>query len=339
MNLLPLLLMMATTNAAETDEDPYLWLEGVTDDSALDWVRARNEVTSENLGSEDFDALEASLLEVYDSDERIPYVGKRGDAYYNFWKDADHPRGLWRRTTLASWKTDAPEWEVILDLDALAEEEGENWVWHGATCLRPDWDRCLVSLSRGGADADVTREFDVPSKAFVDGGFFLPEAKGGASWIDRDTVYVATDFGEGSMTDSGYPRVVKEWKRGTDLEDATVIFEGETQDISVNAWHDDTPGYERDFVRRGLTFYSGLLFERTKKGLVQVDKPDDAMAWVHRDWLLVELRSDWEVDGTTYKAGSLLAAPYDKWMKGKKRIEVLFEPTETTSLAGYSTPP
>src|SRR5690606_29301620 len=133
---------------------------------------------------------------------------------------AQHPRGIWRRTTLASYRSAAPEWDVVLDLDALAEEEGENWVWHGAECLPPDYTRCLVSLSRGGADASVVREFDVHLRAFVEDGFVLPEAKSRVSWIDRDRVFVATDFGEGSLTSSGYPRVVKEWRRGTPLEQA-----------------------------------------------------------------------------------------------------------------------
>lgn len=316
-------------------EDPHLWLEDVEGAEALAWVRERNARTVAALTERPgFEGHRARLLAILDSDERIPYVTKRGPHWVNFWKDAAHPRGLWRRTTLESWRTDQPEWDVILDLDALAASEGEPWVWGGSRCLRPDWDRCLISLSRGGSDADVTREFDVPSKSFVEGGFYLPEAKGYVSWIDRDTVFVGTDFGPGSMTASGYPRVVKRWTRGTPLASAEVVFEGQPTDVSAYGYHDDTPGFERDFVGRGPTFYTNETYLLTRGGPVQVPKPDDAQLSAFREWLFLELRSDWEVDGLTYKAGSLLVAPFAKWMKGKREIEVLFEPTRSSSIAG-----
>ena len=339
MNVLVLLAALTPHGAfaSMTEEDPYAWLEEVEGESALEWVRERNEVALEAIaGDPGFEQTRSRLLAIMDSDDRIPYVSKRGEWFYNFWRDAEHPRGVWRRTTLDSWKTDEPDWEVVIDLDALAEAEDENWVWHGASCLRPDYDRCLVSLSRGGADADVTREYDVPSGSFVQDGFFRPEAKGSLRWIDRDTVYVGTDFGEGSMTESGYPRLVKVWRRGTPMEQAEVLFEGDASNISVGAYRDHTPGYERDFVYRGLTFYTNQEWLVTKKGLVEIFKPDHADARVHRDWLTLELRKDWELDGVTYKAGSLVAAPFDKWMKGKRKLEVLFEPTDTTSLVGHN---
>ena len=229
--------------------DPYLWLEDVTGDKALDWARAQNARTDAELAAgPGFAKLQSQILAILDSDAKIPDVSKIGDYYYNFWKDAQHERGLWRRTTLAEYRKAEPEWETVIDLDALNKAEGENWVWHGADCLRPDYERCLVALSRGGADADVTREFDLGAKQWVEGGFFRPEAKGGTSWIDRDTLFVFTDFGDGTMTSSGYPRVVKRWKRGTPLESATVVYEGTPTDMYIAGYHDDTPGYERDFV-------------------------------------------------------------------------------------------
>src|SRR5690606_18157368 len=184
-----------------TAADPYLWLEDVTGDRQLAWVREQNARTEAELaGAPGFDKLEADILAVLDSDAKIPYVGKRGDYYYNFWQDAQHERGIWRRTTLEEYRRDEPKWETLLDLDALNKAEGENWVWHGADCLRPDYDRCLIALSRGGADAHVTRESALTTKQLVEDGFLRPEAKGSLGWIDRDTVYVATDFGPGSMT-------------------------------------------------------------------------------------------------------------------------------------------
>jgi len=317
-------------------DDPYQWLEEVTGDKPLAWVRAQNAKTDAALAaSPEFKGMEAGIREVLDSDAKIPFVEKMGGYYYNFWKDRDHERGLWRRTTLEEYRKPAPAWETILDLDALNKAEGENWVWHGADCLRPDYERCLVALSRGGADADVSREFDLAKKAWVEGGFFRAEAKGGLGWIDRDTVYVFTDFGPGSMTESGYPRVVKQWKRGTPLESAQVVYEGTADDMYIAAGHDDTPGYERDFVTRTLAFYNDELYLRGRDGsLTKVDVPNSAQKSVQRQWLGLELREPWTVGGKTYGAGSFIVADFDGFMAGKREFDVLFEPDEHTSLAG-----
>lgn len=318
--------------------DPYQWLEDVTGDKPLDWVRAQNAKTDAALASTpEFKAMEAGIREVLDSDAKIPGVQKIGDWYYNFWKDRNHERGIWRRTTLEEYRKPNPAWETIIDLDALNKAEGENWVWHGADCLRPEYNRCLVALSRGGADADVTREFDVASKRWVEGGFFRPEAKGALGWIDRDTVYVYTDFGAGSMTESGYPRVVKRWKRGTPLESAQVVYEGKADDMYIAAYHDDTPGFERDFVSRTLAFYNDELYLVGKDGkLAKVDAPNSANKGVKRQWLTLELREPWTAGGKAYPAGSLLATEFDGFMAGKREFDVLFEPTDSTSLASYS---
>jgi prolyl oligopeptidase len=207
---------------APAGDDPYAWLEDVGGDRALGWVREQNAKAEAELASTpEFKRLEAEILAILDSDEKIPGVEKIGDYYYNFWKDKNHQRGLWRRTTLEEYRKPRPQWETVIDLDALNKAEGENWVWHGADCLKPEYRRCLVALSRGGADADVTREFDLSTKTWVEGGFFRSEAKGALGWIDADNVYVYTDFGAGSMTSSGYPRIVKQWKRGTRAKPTT----------------------------------------------------------------------------------------------------------------------
>ena len=336
--LLPLVLALPLSAlAGDTPEDPLVWLEDVTSEQSMDWVKAQNAASTEALSAEPgFAALKDRLRAIYDSTDRIPYVGKRGDWFYNFWRDADHPKGVWRRTTLESYRTDSPEWDVVLDLDALAEKEGESWVYKGVSCLKPDYDRCLLRLSRGGADATVTREFDVASRTFVEGGFFLPEAKGSLDWIDIDTVFVSTDFGEGSLTESGYPRQIKRWTRGTDLAEATLEFEGTVEDVRVGAWRDTTEGYEGNYIWRATTFFTNEAYVEQKGEWVKIDKPDHTSAAAWRGWLLFELRKDWEIEGTTYKAGSLLAANQKKWMKGKRSVQVLFEPTERTSLSGFS---
>lgn len=317
------------------DKDPHLWLEEVAGDKALDWVRQQNARSEAELAATpQFKTLEREILSILDSDAKIPAVEKIGAHYYNFWKDAQHPRGLWRRTTLEEYRKPRPNWETVLDLDALNREEGENWVWHGAQCLRPDYRRCLVALSRGGADADVTREFDLERKRWVEGGFFRPEAKGALAWIDQDTVYVYTDFGPGSTTTSGYPRVVKQWKRGTPIEAATMVYEGKSEDMYISAWHDPTPGFERDFVNRTLAFYNDELYLRGQDGvLTRIDAPNSANKFAFRQWLVLELREPWQVGDEKYPAGALLVADFDAYLAGKRELHLLFEPTAHTSLS------
>ncbi|MBL7492740.1 S9 family peptidase [Frankia sp. AgB1.9] len=320
-----------------TQDDPYRWLEDVLGEAALDWVRDRNaETFAELTPSAGFAELRARLREVLDADDRIPYPVTRGEYLYNFWRDAAHPRGVWRRTSPGSYRDDVPDWEVVLDVDALADSEGENWVWHGARVLRPGHRLALVQLSRGGADASVVREFDLVTKSFVTDGFVLAEAKSSASWIDADRIYVGTDFGVGSLTTSGYPRVVREWRRGTPLDDAVTVFEGKADDVSVGAYHDPTEGFTRDFVYRNVDFYRTEKFLRTPAGLVRLDVPDDAETSVHRDWLLVTTRSPWAVGELVHPAGALLAADLDAFLAGRRELDVLFEPDPHTSLAFHA---
>ncbi|WP_425600800.1 prolyl oligopeptidase family serine peptidase [Frateuria edaphi] len=323
---------------AHATGDAYLWLEDIDGVRAMDWVKQQDAATvADYAQSPEFKRLDARLLEVLDSNERIPFVEKLGGHYYNFWRDKSHPKGLWRRTTLAEYRKADPAWETVLDLDALAATEHENWVWHGAQCLKPDYRRCLLSLSRGGADADVVREFDLHDKAFVEGGFMLPEAKSQVAWADRDHIFVGTDFGPGSMTESSYPRIAKLWTRGTPLAEAKTIYEGKSEDLAVSAYRDLTPGYERSFVQRALAFYDSESYLLGKDGkLTRIDVPTDAETSVEREWLLIEPRSDWAIGGHTYKAGSLLATNFGDFMAGKRDVTVLFEPTDTTALDGFS---
>jgi len=332
----------SAATAAAPAEDPYLWLEDVGGDKALDWVRERNAQSRSAIESDPgFQSLQDDLLAILDSDAKIPYVYTQGSYVYNFWTDRNNQRGVWRRTTMEEYRKPEPAWETLIDVDALNAQEGENWVWHGASCLRPKvkgdpYRRCLVSLSRGGADADVTREFDLENKAWIKDGFFRPEAKGSLSWIDEDTVYVATDFGEGSMTTSGYARIVKEWKRGTPMAEARVVYEGQPTDMMVAAYHDSTPGFERDVVYRALAFYNNEMFLRRADGsLARIDVPNSAQAGVSRQWLTLELREPWTVNGVTYPQGALLAANFDDFMAGKRELSVVFAPDEHSSLAGF----
>ena len=341
--LLPVLIMALAITPASGEQpdptpsdDPYLWLEDVEGESALRWVRGRNAASAAVIDADPrFAELESSLLEILDSDDRIPGVNKRGDYFYNFWRDADHPRGIWRRTTLDSYRSDDPEWDVILDLDQVAADEDENWVWAGASLLRPDYDVALIEFSRGGADATVTREFDLKRREFVTDGFFRPEAKGGMSWIDRDTVFVQTDFGEGSMTTSGYPRTARRLRRGESLDNAELVFEGKPEDMSIGAYHDDTPGFERNFAYRAIAFYNNEMYAVKDGEPIKIDAPNSASKSVYRNYMTLELREPLQTDAKTYPAGSLLVTRFDDFMNGKGEFTALFEPTDTTALSSH----
>jgi len=328
----------APTRPSPEDDDPYLWLEDVTGQAAMDWVRERNAETLPALTqSPRFAQLRDANREVLDSTDRIPYVSRHGEFLYNFWQDAEHPRGLWRRTTLDSYRTSEPDWDVLVDVDALAAADDESWVWQGAELLRPGFGRALVNLSRGGADAAVIREFDLASREFVADGFTAPEAKTDIGWIDLDRVYIGTDFGPGSLTSSGYARVVKEWRRGTPLAEAVTVFEGKSEDVWVSAWHDPAEGFERDFVARNVGFFTREWYLRQADDeLVLIELPQDAQGSVHREWLLVQLRTPWTVGAASYPAGALLVARFDDFLARRREFTVLFAPDEHTALESYS---
>ncbi|KLO28242.1 prolyl oligopeptidase [Mycolicibacter heraklionensis] len=320
-------------------EDPYLWLEDVTGERSLDWVRAHNTPTVDEFAGDDFEAMRTAALEVLDTDARIPYVRRRGEYLYNFWRDAANPRGLWRRTTVDSYRTDSPDWDVVIDLDELARADDENWVWGGANVIEPHHTRALISLSRGGSDAVVVREFDLVAREFVgsDGqGFELPEAKTRIGWEDDDTVLVGTDFGAGSLTESGYPRIVKRWRRGQDLAQAETVFSGSATDVVVAAGRDRTPGFERTLVSRAIDFFNDEVYELREGELIRIDAPTDASVSVHRQWILIDLRTDWDTGTASYRAGSLLAADYDEFLSGTAQCSVVFEPDAHTALHHYA---
>ncbi|MFJ6580923.1 prolyl oligopeptidase family protein [Streptomyces sp. NPDC091368] len=311
-----------------------MWLEDVSGEAALAWVAERNAETAEALAADaGFAPLKARVREVLDASDRIPYTVRRGAFLYNFWRDAAHVRGVWRRTTLEQYRKDAPEWEVLLDVDALAAAEDEKWVWDGARVRRPAHDRALVRLSRDGGDAVVVREFDLTTGEFVAGGFEVAEAKTRIGWIDADTVFVGTDTGPGSLTDSGYPRTVRRWHRGTPVEESELVYEAADTDVSAWGYRDDTPGFERDFVGRSLDFFrSETHLLRPDGTTVRVDVPEDALVHVHRGHLLVTLKSDWLGQPT----GSLLAFDFEAFLAGDRTAEALFTPDERTALAGHS---
>ncbi len=321
----------------DTAVDPFLWLEEVDGERALDFVRARNARTLEGLESQaSFVPIRDAVREVLDSQDRIPQVEKLGEHLYNFWQDRANPRGVWRRTTWQQFRAPVTSWEIVLDLDALAREEGENWVWKGAQCLPPAYERCLVTLSRGGGDAAVVREFDLRSREFLPEGFNLPEAKSQIEWRDLDTVYVATDFGPGSLTDSGYARIVKRWQRGTPLADAVTVFEGQRGDVSAGAWVDHDPRSFREGFVRQIAFYRSETWLVHGGSLVRLDLPEDAEPALVGRWLVVRLRSPYVTEQRPFPAGTLIAAELSGFLAGQRNFEALFVPSPRTALQGWT---
>ena len=315
----------ATADAGTTDDgvpgpeqDPYIWLEEARSDEALAWVEAENKRTLGVLEADPrFETLKGEALAIFDSEDRIPYVGFRPDGLYNFWQDKDNPKGLVRRTTLESYQTDDPEWEIVLDVDALAAAEGKEWVYKGSSCLPPALSRCMIYLSDGGEDATIAREFDTSTKSFVEGGFeLLDKSQGGASWVDDNTLLVGRDFGEGTLTDSEYPFTTRLWKRGTDLADAPEVFRGESSDVSAGAYQlmDNKYVVHAMMASRGVSFHEREYFVQKGDTWVKLDMPKKANPYGIVDGqMLYSTDVDWEVDGQTFPADSLISMDLEEW--------------------------
>jgi prolyl oligopeptidase len=326
---------MNDTPHTESD-DRYQWLEDVQGADALAWVKAQNARTLAALTGPGFERDRVAFRAILSASDKIPYVLKRGPYLYNLWQDKTNPRGLWRRTTLESYRSPSTEWDVLIDVDALGRDEGENWVWHGCTTLPPDHRLGLVVLSRGGADASVIREFDLQARAFVTDGFILPEAKSSANWADADTLYVASPLGEGHATASGYARTVRRWRRDTPFTDAQTIFEGRESDVSAYVSVDHEQGFERTFAGRRFAFFDTEVFQVTANGLRRIDVPTDAFWDAHREWLTVRLRSPWKPKDHEFSADSLVAIRFDAFMAGDRTFDLLFEPSERRTIVDCS---
>jgi prolyl oligopeptidase len=318
------------------DDDPYLWLEEIDGDRALAWVDAQNGVTLQRFGDARFAADRDTLAAIYDRPDNIPIITRRGAKVFNFWKDAEHPRGLWRATTLGSFRGEQPDWEILLDLDALAVKEGEDWTWSGATTIPGAHDRAILMLSRGGADAVVLREFDLAARDFVSGGFALSEAKGGAAWLDRDTLLLSSALGEDMATSSSYARTVRLWRRGADPLTAPIIFETSADHMAVWADLDRETGEELLVFVERVGFFDVTLWIGDRSGpKTRIDLPTDASVAWHRGWLAVKRRTAWTIGDQTYPPDTLLGISFAAFLAGDRRFRKLFEPAERRALQGF----
>ena len=313
-------------------EDPYLWLEETDSQRALKWVREQNAVTAKHLTNHpQFESLHSQALEILNSSSRIPEVQQRGQWLYNFWRDKTYPRGVYRRTTLEELQKPRPRWEVVLDLDAMSAGDGEEWVFKGVDCLPKQYRHCLVELSSGGGDAVTIREFDMQAKAFVENGFQLPAAKTRVTWMDRDTLLVATDFGPGTLTESGYPRVIKRWKRGTTLDEARTVHQASRDSVGVRSQRFRTDGGNIDVVTESLTFWSSSYFWLTKNGLSSLNIPGSSVVEdAYQGKLIVSLKEDWTVGRRTLGQGSVVMVTPQAGDGVELEVEVLVEPDKSS---------
>lgn len=336
--LLSIVALVFNTLLTAQTTDPFIWLEDVDSEKSLEFVNQHNQSTFDVLTQQaEYKSIYDKSLEIYNSTDRIAYPNILGDYIYNFWQDKDHVRGIWRRATKASYLSGDPKWDVLLDVDALAAKDNIKWVYKGATGLYPKYERFLVSLSNGGGDAVFVKEFDPNTKTFIENGFKMDESKGGASYLDENTLVVSSDFGEGTMTTSGYPNQVKIWKRGSDLKDAPVIYKGELSDVGTwgGVYRDGDISYVA--ITRAMTFYTSETYVWMDNKAVKLNLPQDCSPnFILNGKLIVSLKSDWELEGLTFQQGDVISVEFTDLLKGDKDIQLIYRPNEFSSVAGLS---
>ncbi|MEO7176571.1 MAG: S9 family peptidase, partial [Saprospiraceae bacterium] len=334
-NIITMLAILCASISIQAQDDKFLWLEEVDGKEALQFVENQNKATLDKLSTEkNYKSIYDKSLEISNSSERIIYPTITGAYVYNFWKDKDHVRGIWRRCLLANYTKSDLNWETLLDLDAMSAKDDVKWVYKGSNGLYPKYDRFLISLSKGGGDAIVIREFDVNKREFISDGFMIDESKGSASYVDENTLIVSSNFGEGTMTSSGYPNQVKLWKRGTLLKDSKPIFEGQLTDVGTwgGVYRDGSKSYT--IIGRRMTTFTGNNYVWSNGKAVKLDIPEDCdISSILNNQLLIQLKSDWKANNTTYKSGSLISLNVSDLIKGQKTIQVVLVPDEFSSIS------
>jgi prolyl oligopeptidase len=321
--------------------DPFLWLEDKDGSRALAWVRGQNARSLPILEHDpNYKTFYNDALKIAQSNARIPYPQTLDGSIYNFWQDATHVQGIWRRTTRRSYRSATPTWKTVLDLDALSKEQHATWVFHGANCLEPQERDCLIALSNGGEDADTVREFDLTSGRFISGGFTLPREKQEAAWVDSNTLLVSRAWQPGQVTASGYAYVVKRLRRGQPLSDAVEIFRGKPSDVSVSPFTlYDGQGHTAVLISRGVTFFTSEQYLYGPKGLEKLNVPLKAnISGLVDGQLLIQLDEDWHANGKTFKAGSLVCVPLSQAQAdpGDLHPRLVYAPGPRDSLNGVS---
>ncbi|WP_297093749.1 prolyl oligopeptidase family serine peptidase [uncultured Draconibacterium sp.] len=332
------LLNVLLLKAQETD-DPYLWLEDIESVQSLEWVKAQNSVSEKTFKETPlFKSLSEKFLNVYNDEEKIAIPNLVGKYVYNFWQDAQNERGVWRRMLKEDYVASKTNWEIVLDLDELSKNENKKWVFGGAIWFEPDNNLCLLSLSDGGTDKSEFREFDAVKKEFVKDGFFIPASKGQATWIDINTLLIATDFGAGSSTLSGYPRIVKKWKRGTTIADAKTILEADSTIVALWPFSFYSNSKQHVGLIKAITFYESEIYYIQENEPKKLSNPVDAeIHGFYNMELMLALQSDWEVDDKTYPSGALVSIDMDDDLKGKMNVKLIYIPDDKSSIVSMST--
>ncbi len=335
---------MSQDSPDTSENERHLWLEEVEGEQALAWVTKQNEKTLTDLQSDPrYASYEEAALEILTSKERIPYGRIRGEHVYNFWQDEDNVRGLWRRTSRESYATDDPDWEILIDFDELAEEEDKNWVFKGSYTFhdkKADRYYTLVSLSDGGKDALIRREYDLETKSFVENGFETEEAKQSAAWAGPDTLLIGTDWGEGSLTESGYARILKRWNRGTPLTDAETVIEVDPEDVAVWPFTlEMEDGRIIENAEEANTFFTSTYWLLPSGGddpIAYPLPPKAELDGLYEDQLLVSLKQDWSPDqqDVEFRSGDLVAFDYESFLSTGRlpMVELVFRPDETQAV-------
>jgi prolyl oligopeptidase len=318
------------------DDDPYIWLEEIESAPVLHWVEAQNTATLQRFSDAELAADREVLKAIFDRPDNLPVPNRRAGKLFNPWKDAANPRGVWRVTTLDSFGRDAPDWDVLIDVDALAASEGEDWVWRGAVSLPPAHDRAIAQLSRGGSDAVVLREFDLSTRKFISDGFNLPEAKSSIVWLDRDTLLLCSSLGSGMATSSGLARTIRLWRRGSDPRTAPVVFETTEGSMGVWASLDRNVGEERVwFIEKPGMIHANVRIGDRDGPRTRVDLPTDCWAQVAGDWLAVKPRTAWTIGTETYPPDTVIGTSFSAFLAGERCFTRLFEPKDRSVLQGY----